>query len=598
MQGIKLFNRKRKAGSKKSALEQEKLAAFLFRSKFWQNLKLGQKYGAVLILTIGLFTASTILTFILLTIAKTQLDAVKDSGEQSVNITEVAAAFHEKGSTIGNYIIDSNPKHLKVFDQSSKEIDRLVKEIKPALKTADTRKMLEQIGHNDEEITKIFKDTIQPGVKAQSVREYRLGKLKVDNLIVETNKQIDELRNMLKNDQIKSVSSASASLITSLVVLVVSILVSAVLGLFIIWQIARLISRKLNQIVRVANEIAAGNLNTEVVEYSGKDEIADLSMAINSMKENLQGIIHEISAVSHSVTNKSVDLNKASADVRAASQQVASTMQELASGAEEQAGSANGLARHMEKYIQEVKAASDNGSTIQSASNGVLELTRKGDTLMKESEQQMGRINAIMRSSVDKVKDLNGQTKQISRLVQVIHDIASQTNLLALNAAIEAARAGEHGRGFAVVADEVRKLAEQVSFSVSDITKIVSGIQAESDNVATSLQDGYTQVEEGTRHIENTGQTFNEIYQAVSLMAEKVTGISKGLSQVAESTATMDKSIEKIAFISENSAAGIEQTSASIVQTNHAMEEISESAESLSVLADQLNVMIQKFKIS
>ena len=374
-------------------------------------------------------------------------------------------------------------------------------------------------------------------------------------------------------------------------------MISIVLGVSLILIISKFISRKLSQIVHVSNEIAAGNLNVELVEYDGKDEIAELSRATNSMQENLQGMIQEISAVSSFVTEKSGELNIAANEVKAASQQGASTMQELSGGAEEQANSASSLAEMMDHYLAQVEHATESGAVIKDATNEVLTLTKSGNLLMKESQEQMLVINDIMKTSVSRVNGLDEQTKQISKLVQVIQDIANQTNLLALNAAIEAARAGEHGKGFAVVADEVRKLAEQVSHSISDITRIVKGIQTESNNVVSSLQTGYSQVEKGTEKIETTGETFEKIYEAVNLMSENVNGISTNLEQVSESSLLMNQSIENIASISEESAAGIEQTSAAMTQTSTSMEEVSNNVQSLAELADQLNSMITKFKL-
>jgi methyl-accepting chemotaxis protein len=315
------------------------------------------------------------------------------------------------------------------------------------------------------------------------------------------------------------------------------------------------------------------------------------------MKEKLQAMIQEIQGVSSYVTNQSRELNGAAEEVKEASQQVASTMQELSGGAEEQAGTAADLVHLMEKYLSKVEEAVQNGNVIHSSSNQVLELTNKGDQLMEASQHQMVKINEIMKQSVERVKGLDTQTKHISKLVQVINEIAGQTNLLALNAAIEAARAGEHGRGFSVVASEVRKLAEQVSFSVSDITKIVDGIKTESNQVVSSLQTGYKEVEEGTEQIEITGMTFKKIYGAVNLMTEKINGISTNLEQISINSANMNSSIENIASVSEQSAAGIEQTSASISQTNHSMESISDHARSLSDLSQQLDEMISKFKL-
>ncbi len=593
----------KKAKAKKPKIKKERgrkgpaLAAKLMNTKFWRKLKLGQKYGAALFITIGLFAVSTIITFVLLTMVNVKMNTVEETGDKTIQTTEIAALFNNKGSTIGNFIIDSNPKHLANFKDLEESMDKLKKQVQPSLRNDETKSLYKRIDQNDKQITKIFNDVIIPEVKLQNVRGYRLGKLQVDNIITETVGQLDELRSILKEDQKRAVASAKAGTILTMIVLAVSVVVSSVLGVASILLIGRLISGKLSQIVTLSNEVAAGNLNIESVEMEGEDELAELSRASNSMKEKLQAMIQEISAVSTYVTDRSGELNISANEVRSASQQAASTMQELSGGAEEQANSATSLAEMMEDYLAKVEYANQSGAAIRKDSGEVLNMTKNGDELMKESQQQMLRINEIMKSSVQKVQGLDEQTKQISKLVQVIHDIANQTNLLALNAAIEAARAGEHGRGFAVVADEVRKLAEQVSFSVSDITKIVKGIQAESNDVVLSLQHGYEQVEEGTGQIEHTGQTFQNIYQSVNRMSENINEISRSLEQISSSSAVMNDSIENIASVSEESAAGIEQTSASISQTNNSMEEISDNAQSLSELADQLNEMISKFRL-
>ena len=600
MKGVKKLGvkKERKIKKMKQASENSKTKMNKFSNmKMWRNLKLGQKYGFAIFVTIGLFTVSTIITFILLSTVNSKMSTVEETGAKAIMIAEATAIFQQKGSVMGNYIIDSNPKHLNSFNELTERFDKLKKEIIPTLTSKETKNLIERIDGYDKELTTIFLDVIAPEVKLQHVREYRLGKLQADEMITTTVKSLDELSATLKDEQVGAVKSAKAGLITTFAVLVISIVISIVLGVSLILTISKFISRKLSQIVHVSNEIAAGNLNVELVEYDGKDEIAELSRATNSMQENLQGMIQEISAVSSFVTEKSGELTIAANDVKAASPQGASTMQELSGGAEEQANSASSLAEMMDHYLAQVEHATESGAVIKDATNEVLTLTKSGNLLMKESQKQMLVINDIMKTSVSRVNGLDEQTKQISKLVQVIQDIANQTNLLALNAAIEAARAGEHGKGFAVVADEVRKLAEQVSHSISDITRIVKGIQTESNNVVSSLQTGYSQVEKGTEKIETTGETFEKIYEAVNLMSENVNGISTNLEQVSESSLLMNQSIENIASISEESAAGIEQTSAAMTQTSTSMEEVSNNVQSLAELADQLNSMITKFKL-
>lgn len=237
----------------------------------------------------------------------------------------------------------------------------------------------------------------------------------------------------------------------------------------------------------------------------------------------MRQIITDISEASYQLTLNSKELSESAQEVMSGTDQVAMTMQELAVGSETQAGSASTLSVIMDSFVQMVSQTSDNGEAITSLSSKVLEDTTKGKELMDESEQQMHKIDQLVKDSVTRVDKLDAQTQEISNLVEIIQAIANQTNLLALNAAIEAARAGEQAKGFAVVADEVRKLAEEVNTSVREIIGFVGTIKAESKNVSESLQAGYKEVAEGSIKISETGRTFNTITQSLHRMSDRIT---------------------------------------------------------------------------
>lgn len=383
---------------------------------------------------------------------------------------------------------------------------------------------------------------------------------------------------------------------TIVIVTVVTVLV-IVSSLVIALITSNMISRPLKTVMDRMKSIAQGDLSLEPLETKSRDEVGQLVVATNEMSNNTRDLLNKINAVSETVTSQSEELTQAANEVKAGSEQVAITMQELATGSETQANSASDIAAIMGTFAVKVQEANENGGRVQEYSNNVLGMTNEGTEIMDATTGQMAKIDQIVRDAVEKVQGLDSQSQEISKLVSVIQGIADQTNLLALNAAIEAARAGEHGKGFAVVADEVRKLAEQVSVSVTDITDIVAGIQHETEIVTKSLHTGYAEVEQGTIQIETTGNTFKEINSAVHEMVSNIQLSSENLSEIAANSQEMNGSIEEIASISEESAAGVEQTSATTQQTSSSMEEVAGSSEQLAKLAEELNGLVNQFKL-
>ena len=368
-------------------------------------------------------------------------------------------------------------------------------------------------------------------------------------------------------------------------------------GIIIAFITSRSISRPIKEVVSRMNILAEGDLSKEPLTAKTKDETGQLILSMNKMSENNKLLLQQINEISEVVSAHSEELTQAANEVKIGANQVSTTMDELASGAELQANSASDLTNMMNTYAEKVDKANENGLQIQHNSERVLALTEEGSKMMNHSSEQMEKINEIVKDSVIKMEMLDEQSQKISQLVGVIQDIAEQTNLLALNAAIEAARAGEHGKGFAVVADEVRKLAEQVSFSVSDITNIVHRIQAESKSVSESLKLSFTEVEEGTSQILNTEKTFTQISSEVNCMVENLKEVTDNLNEIVENNVEMKTSIEEIASVSEQAAAGVEQTAAATQQASGSMEEVSKSVNELAKLTDQLNELVNRFKL-
>lgn len=368
------------------------------------------------------------------------------------------------------------------------------------------------------------------------------------------------------------------------------------IGVYLAIRISNALTKPILAIVSRMKAISNGQLNHAPLVSESRDEIGGLIHSVNEMNQQLNGIVKDISGASLSVAEQSEQLQTSSKELKAGSEQIASTMQELSSGAETQANSASDLAETMGELMNSIYIANQNGQAVAKASAEVLNQSQTGYSLMSESVSQMNRINDLMENTVLKVKRLDEQSGQISTLVDVIQNIADQTNLLALNAAIEAARAGEHGRGFAVVADEVRKLAEQVSRSIVDINKIVGNVRKETEEVAENLGHGYEQIVKGAKSIHHTGESFSEIKAFIEDMSTRIVTIQTDLNQIMKNSEVMNESISSIASVSEEAAAGIEQTAASAEQSSQSMEEISSNADSLSDLSGKLSRLVNRFQ--
>ncbi|AIF42137.1 methyl-accepting chemotaxis protein [Virgibacillus sp. SK37] len=407
-------------------------------------------------------------------------------------------------------------------------------------------------------------------------------------------KEMAQNRELKMNEQASSVVSAGN---TGLIYMVVITILVIVLGIIVAIIISLSITRPIHKVMGQMNALANGDLRMDPLKIHLKDETGKLAYTMNQLHESLKGIVNKISNSSEMIASHSEELTQSANEVQTGSEQVAMTMQDLASGSEVEANSTSSLAEVMDTYVARVQHMTEIGEKVQGTSHEVLDLTDNGKHLMENSSQQMMKINGIVQDAVRKMDILDKETQEISKLVVVIQEVADQTNLLALNAAIEAARAGEHGKGFAVVADEVRKLAEQVATSIKDVTGFVTTIQEESKNVSHSLVSGYEEVKLGTEQIKTTGETFNLISSSVTSVVEDYKQIVDNLTEIASSSQEMNASIEEIASVSEESAAGIEETSAATQQMSSSMEEVAGSSEQLAKLAEELNEIVRGFKL-
>lgn len=566
-------------------------------SSIWKNRKIGQKYIIAYLLSALLFIIAGTTVYIQLTSMNANVDLIEQESIRTNGVSQLASIMQSKDTEVADIIISGSEGHIDEYTRLQEAFENVANRLEPNIQAGQERELFDLIVQNDERLDFIFDDLVETLQTQNLTVQDSVLRRQSTFLRNSTIEYVEELIALIQEEQSKSVASTKTGIQQSIIMLFSTIFIALLIGAGAMILISRTITKNLQTIVSVTDEIAHGHLALGDVTYDGKDEIGQLARATNQMKGNIHNILKNVLDASVSVSTSSKQLTQSANDVRAGSEQIAVTMDELTVGAETQANSASDLSERMNTFVDTIRTSETYGEDITDVSAEMMQYTIEGTSLMKDAIVQMKQIDTIVSLAVEQVQGLDTQSAEISKLVRVIQDIADQTNLLALNAAIEAARAGEHGKGFAVVADEVRKLAEQVAVSVSDITGIVSNIQNETAVVVTSLNYGYTEVQEGMKQIEMTGKNFSQLDASVSNMVEKTNAITANLRQIANNSHTMNTVIEEIASVSEESAAGVEQVAASSQQTSSAMDHVSDQAKELLALAEQLNDEINTFRL-
>lgn len=401
-------------------------------------------------------------------------------------------------------------------------------------------------------------------------------------------------KNAAKMNQQSKADFAKASMIFVIITLL-SIFIGVGLGLMIIKQI----SNRLSESVDFLGEIAAGDFSKDVSEKSiqDKSEFGTLSQAVDTMNRNIRTLIKQLSNTSEQLAAASQELTASAEQSAQASAQVAESITEVAKGAEKQlqlAITTNLIVDEMAKGIHEV---TENTVDVAKTAEKTTVSATEGGKAIEKTVNQMGVIEQKTNDTAHVINELEEKSKRIGQIVELIANIAGQTNLLSLNAAIEAARAGNAGRGFAVVADEVRKLAEQSAQSTKEITELIRDVQSKTNNAVSFMAESKREVKAGAELVGLAGESFNEILQMIKAMSaeineissasEKLTGGTKG---VVDAASTINNESKNVADQTETIAAATQEQSAS-------MEEIASASTHLSKMATDLQDAIQKFKI-
>jgi methyl-accepting chemotaxis protein len=342
--------------------------------------------------------------------------------------------------------------------------------------------------------------------------------------------------------------------------------------------------------------MANGDLTIRV-ELETRDELRLVGTSFNTMVESFRQMVTSNKRLAEQVAVSANQLTTIADESEKVTNEIAAMNQKVANGAENQARGAEECSRAMEEMAIGIQKIAESSGVVSELSSEMLKQAEYGNGSIQDAVVQTSALHDSTNKAAFMIQELDKLTQRIGQIATVITDISMQTNLLALNANIEAARAGEHGRGFTVVANEIRKLAEQSKESAREISGMIQEIQQYTAETVCAMNEGAQEVAKGIHAIHKTGEAFGIILSAVQDVAEQIEEVSATSQQMAAGSEQVSASIDGVSSIAQQSAAIARNVASASEEQISSVENISSSTHTLSQMAQELRELVERFKV-
>ncbi|MCV9884524.1 methyl-accepting chemotaxis protein [Metabacillus halosaccharovorans] len=569
--------------------------------KLLRNLKMMKKLLIIIIVSaLSLGTVGYMGLHYINSMAKDSEEMYKDSLIPLNSIMQIRVNARASDAYTIELLVTKDPeRNIELRDEITsawEEADAIINDLKGKHLSPENVKLIDEYTMKAEALSSTRDQVIKLALENKNEDAYDLYLKSVEpnrKALNETLKSMQQ-NNLTYATSINDENTERVDQVTAFVFII--IIIALILLVVLSTIIARMIVKPIREMRNLLSKAENGDF-TGKGSYQSKDEMGELTSSYNQMSTTLQSIFTTVNDSTQQVASAAEELSASAEQSTKASEHVTITIQELASGSDVQVQNVDKSSEVMNDIMDHTKSIFDNTEKITNDVLHASKMSQDGNQAIEQVNKQMDSIYNNVTSLSQAVKSLDERTSEIGQISNVISGISAQTNLLALNAAIEAARAGEHGKGFAVVADEVRKLAEESNKSTEQISNLISLIQKDAENTLNTMNKASEEVNSGIKVVNTAGSSFQKIDIAVNNVVSQIEDISKAVKDLTAGTEHVTSSINEVSEVAKESASITQNISAATEEQLASMEEISASSQSLATLADDLQNLMKKFNI-